>query len=142
MEIPELEWNQAGFTTPQDALDAGLQKVRTVIAEPGQSGNDLRLQIEQAKKEIEVAEAKIVALRDEISKYEDALSQAPQGVSEGLKELPEDEPRCVHAINFFSDESPLPIGAVGFRLHKDVDGDGDMDHAFILWSKHKKLVGG
>ena len=138
VEIPELEWRGYDYKTAYDALDAAMEHINT-HASPSKWGR-MAILAEKA-----ALQDRITALENEIKLIDDAVIRhkaKSRSMSEELRELPEDIDRLRNSMRFLEPGSPFPAKAVGFKLWKDYDGDGDMDYAFILWSGHKKLVGG
>ena len=143
VEIPELGFSSGGFRTPRLALECGLGWVDVMLRNSGiptERRRSIEKQITQSRGAIQGAQEIIQRHEGHISDLKEQLREEGSEISEGLRELPEDRPRLEAGVNFLAEDSPIPCKAVGFRLHKDVDRDGDMDHAFVLWSRHKKLV--
>ena len=148
VEIPELGWNDSGYETPQEAARCALEIARGAIenAEEAFDLSKMHSQVEEAKVQMDIAKKNLAHFKKEWRKKEERLQYVQSAwnakeLSEGLKELPEDEPRVMRAMKmFFGEDSSYPAEAVAFKLYRDVDGDGDMDHAFVAWSRRKKLV--
>ena len=128
VEIPELEWSQAGLATPVDAARAGLDKVRGIVGRKGVTAKKINQKIFAMLDEIDDIEQKISTWRDakhdkydQIARYKNELRRLPAGMSEGLRELPEDAPLVESAMRFLTDESH-PVKAVGFKLYGDAGG--------------------
>ena len=147
-EIPELGWNDAGYETAEEAARFALEIAREAI-ENEEEGIDLSKiysQVEEARVQMDIARKNLEYFQKEWRKKKERLQYErtalhAKELSEGLRELPEDEPRVMRAMDmFFGEDSVYPAGAVAFKLYKDVDRDGDMDHAFVAWSRRKKLV--
>ena len=145
VEIQELDWNCGGLSDQYVAARYGLeQAVAAISAAEDCSKQELRERLEILYLEIKLQEDRLRTLGEERNKVVCMLRehQIPQEVSIGLKELPEDEPRIMYCMRFFAADSPVKSKTLAFRLVRDVDMDGDMDHGFVSYRNGRKhLVG-
>ena len=142
-EIPALNWNSYNKATPLSAVHAVMDRIkREIEARPlGGILKKKKSEIEECQYLISYHEARLVSLQREAALIRDRQRSGNQNITVAeLEAFLDDKNRVEKAMKFLSPDSPFPADAVGFKPFKDIDGDGDMEHAWIAWSKHKKLV--